>query len=479
MEKDILDRKKNVLDVLSIVAYTLVLYCIFHMMVYGYVRRYAGIRNICLIALGTLLYLRLCMNAYGARGNLVIVRRIFFLVVTAFFVCLTVGLLVSHRGHLSEKIEEYKTTKYIPFIHNNIDEDGLDGLMDDLAARFDMPDELYQSGDFQATFKNDGTITELDWYIYGRDKNGKTQSFLISYDASKSSHIAVHTGGYVDDGYTEDMEIEPLLQISRGGYKKVINDYLLFSMQKEFVIRYHGKQTLYTPDNVIDTENLYSVEDIEEIFTEHPTISGYVVSIESPAYNVMSPIRLVRNLEIGANSLSNYEEDDESFGYEEDSSEDKLTAYLNDKEVLRLAVVDSACGSRFYELRKSTDGGKNWSVYNDDPLLGSAGVADGIWFNDEQHGFVVLSHSGGEYSQMFYTDNGGESFVELSMPMDTVETLPEEAKEYGFTIEDYDYYYMPYVEDGKIVIKVGLYGGEPHGIHFVSDDNGMTWKWRD
>ncbi len=479
MDKEILNRRKKILDIASILVYAIVLYCILQLCVYGYSTHYYGLMNICVFALGTLLYLRLNMYSYGVSGRIVVARRVAEVGITVVFLCMIIGLVVSHKGRISELIADRKTTQYITFTHDNIIDDGLDGLMKDLSVRLDLPDQLYQSGDFQATFKNDGTIKKIDWYVYGLDKSGETQSFLISYDASKSSRIIVHTGGYVDADYNDDFKIEPLLQISRYGYDKAIGDYLLFSMQKEYVIRYGGKQTLYSSENVVDVDQYYSEDDIEKILEEYSSLSGYVVSIESPGYNIMLPIRLVSNLEIGANSLSNYEEDDESFGYEEDSSEDKLTAYLNDKEVLRLAVVDSACGSRFYELRKSTDGGKNWSVYNDDPLLGSAGVADGIWFHDEQHGFVVLSHSGGEYSQMFYTDNGGESFVELSMPMDTVETLPEEAKEYGFTIEDYDYYYMPYVEDGKIVIKVGLYGGEPHGIHFVSDDNGMTWKWRD
>ena len=41
------------------------------------------------------------------------------------------------------------------------------------------------------------------------------------------------------------------------------------------------------------------------------------------------------------------------------------------------------------------------------------------------------------------TGDGGVSFERIEFPMSTVTELPAVAEEYGYTLEDYDYFHMP------------------------------------
>lgn len=47
----------------------------------------------------------------------------------------------------------------------------------------------------------------------------------------------------------------------------------------------------------------------------------------------------------------------------------------------RLIVTDSAAGSKYYELEKTIDRGKNWTLANADPFDGRLGLAEGIMGN--------------------------------------------------------------------------------------------------
>ena len=56
--------------------------------------------------------------------------------------------------------------------------------------------------------------------------------------------------------------------------------------------------------------------------------------------------------------------------------------------------------------------------------------------------------------------------------------LPESAKKYGFTVEDYDYLNMPQKGAATLTIMVTTDKGDNAGIVFKSEDDGSTWKYR-
>ena len=66
------------------------------------------------------------------------------------------------------------------------------------------------------------------------------------------------------------------------------------------------------------------------------------------------------------------------------------------------------------------------------------GVAEGLLFFTNDFGFAGLTYASEDFSMLYVTKDGGETFERLELPLDTVTELPSEAEELGFTIEDYD-----------------------------------------
>ena len=142
----------------------------------------------------------------------------------------------------------------------------------------------------------------------------------------------------------------------------------------------------------------------------------------------------------------------------------------------RLIVTDSAAGSKYYELEKTTDGGSRWTVINEAPFLGKLGQAEGIEFFTETNGYIGITDASGTYSQIYVTYDGGSTFSRIEFPMELVEILPENAVDNGYTAYDYDYYEMPTMNHGNLEINAVTDSSDTNGITFVSEDNGKSWR---
>ena len=128
-----------------------------------------------------------------------------------------------------------------------------------------------------------------------------------------------------------------------------------------------------------------------------------------------------------------------------DESNGTMYFFLDEQNGWRLVVVDAAAGSRFYVMERTADGGDTWERINEDPFDNQAGVAEGVMFLDDNFGIAGLAGASQSDSTLYITKDGGRSFGEIKLPMSTVTELPESAKEYGFTVEDYDYLNMPQI----------------------------------
>ena len=150
--------------------------------------------------------------------------------------------------------------------------------------------------------------------------------------------------------------------------------------------------------------------------------------------------------------------------------------FLNDDLGWRLVVADAAAGSRFYQMEKTENGGTSWEMVNKDPFGGQIGVTEGLVFFDENFGFAGLTGASQSYSSLYMTRDGGETFTQVQLPMDSVSQIPESGKEYGLTVDDYDYICMPEEQDGTLTVLVTTGAGEQDGILFQSSDRGETWN---
>lgn len=161
-----------------------------------------------------------------------------------------------------------------------------------------------------------------------------------------------------------------------------------------------------------------------------------------------------------------------------DESNGTMYFFLDEQNGWRLVVVDAAAGSRFYVMERTADGGDTWERINEDPFDNQAGVAEGVMFLDDNFGIAGLAGASQSHSTLYITKDGGRSFGEIKLPMSTVTELPESAKEYGFTVEDYDYLNMPQIGATTLIIMVTTDKGDNDGIVFESKDGGDTWKYR-
>lgn len=145
---------------------------------------------------------------------------------------------------------------------------------------------------------------------------------------------------------------------------------------------------------------------------------------------------------------------------------------------LRMVAVDRAAGSSFYVLLKA-ENGANTSVINWNPYLGFGGSA--VWIDfleDEMTGFSCLAYNGGSLGSLYRTQDGGESFTEVTWPSAKRE-LPDGSL--------YNPFVMPekvWEEDGKLKMLVGQ---GPNGDHYEdgawvyglyeSEDRGKNWMY--
>ncbi|MFK4470284.1 hypothetical protein ABH960_005948, partial [Bacillus sp. RC252] len=109
-------------------------------------------------------------------------------------------------------IERLKHERSVKLKHNNIYESGVEGIFEDINKKYPLPKKLYMATDFDLTFHSDGTITAFDTFVYGKNVDGKEETYLISYNEKKSEDITIIRDGYAKPDYDDDKLVEPLIK---------------------------------------------------------------------------------------------------------------------------------------------------------------------------------------------------------------------------------------------------------------------------
>ena len=229
------------------------------------------------------------------KGYVMYITLAIVLVVTCVYGTKVYKDAVSLNGKLSWFLHDLKNKKTVELTHNNIYKNGIDGIFTDLKAEIKMPEKLYISTGFKLNFNSKGTITSFDTFIYGKDKDGQLQSYLISYDSKKSKKIIIYLNGYANADYSDDKLLEPLLKTMRVLHLK---DTVQNWKEDQFGILYYGRRSFE-----YNTEGIVYIDrkgDILHIMNTNNEIKGYFVSIYVPGKeNTYIPYRyeLKDNLE--------------------------------------------------------------------------------------------------------------------------------------------------------------------------------------
>jgi hypothetical protein len=471
---------------ISLFCYILFLYQLWHLCQYGGLKRHlpAMFAIIIVFLITFILWLIWGRRKRGQnkRKTVFVMEIILFIVGTLVFGGGIVYSAIPYHGELSWKLEEWRSRKNVTLEHNNFFTDGAEGVLDDLNEALDLPGELYIANKFQLTFAEDGTIQTIYTFLYGRDEKGETKTYLVDYDADKSEKMSVWINGEANADYDADMRLEPMLQIlEKADCQQQVEEWAADVESGIYEILYFGKRSFQTEEGLV---YFFSDERVADIYTVAKEAEGYEVSLYVPASEEIVPVRYMIDPEFTSQQKLDQERQEQQAeeakkaeSWTVDQTDGTMYFWLDEYTGWRLVVTDAALGSRFYVMEGTTDGGAVWSSVNDDPFAGSIGVAEGLMFFDKDFGFAGLASGSQSYSSIFVTRDGGATFEEVQLPMDTVSQLPELAAECGFTIDDYDYFSMPENENGVLTIKALTETGESEGIIFRSQDGGETWEY--
>lgn len=396
---------------------------------------------------------------------------------------------IPYNGKLSWKIDDLLHQKKVRLEHKNLFTDGVQGILTDLDRVLTLPEVLYTSNTMTVTFTGDGEITQIYAFLYGKDADGETHTYLVDYEADQSDKMTVHMDGYSNATYAKEQSLQPLLTI----VPQI--DWSAEHLTKDAVyqISYGGRQSF----TYVDKEKLqYLAGDADgdgvdngevnvNLLDGGGAIEAYGVVLQSKtgedavsADYIMEPV-YISSAQQGAEAEASFIENvqDESDTWNVDNSDGSMYYFLNAQTGWRLVVTDAAAGSRFYGLEATTDGGTTWERINEDPFAGNIGVTEGLLFFDESFGVAGLTGASGDYSSLYLTRDGGKTFTQLALPMDQVTELPALAKELDYTLADYDYMEMPEKQGDRLTITVTSAAGEHDGLVFISDDQGETWTF--
>lgn len=395
---------------------------------------------------------------------------IIMIITTLFYGVKIYRSAIKFNGKLSWVLHDLEHKKEIKLKHNNIYEDGIEGVFKDINDKLHMPKTLYVSDSFSLNFDSDGIIKSFDAFLYGNNDKGELESYLISYNKSRSKKIIVSLNGYANADFNEDKLIEPLINTMKViPLKETASKW----NEKQYGILYYGKRSFgFNKEGIVYIDLEGNTKLADKVSSE---IIGYTVSVYVPGKeDVLTPVRYNLTEDLNNIKKDKLNKEESRKPTSTARSEDK-EFYLSDNIGYKLKVVGAAAGSRFYSLEGTKDGGATWDIINEDPFMGRSGGASGVTFVNEKLGFLALSHSGGANADLYRTEDGGLSFKEIDIPKIEV-TLNN-----GSIIYPFDFPGMPYEEDGVLNVLVGQGSDGDHNGNssalYQSKDQGITWEY--
>lgn len=394
------------------------------------------------------------------------------LTIVVFFGTRIIESGMKYNGKLSWKIDEWIRSKKITLEHNNIYEDGIEGIFEDLETKLDLPEELYLVNQFSVKFNYEGTITDIYSFFYGRDDSGKTRTYLLDYSNRKSDKMTVWMDGNAGGEYDEADKMQPLFDLmNHVDLKNELSGYNNEQSSCDFELKYFGYREITSSTDLCVLDQDGASIPLDSVLTENGKYSGYEFAVYTPDKDGV----LVSRYMDGYHRIIIDELEPEvkyEIGKSTSVREDGSVYYLiNESKGWRLVVIDAAAGSRWYVIESTSDGGKNWNRIEPDPFNGElSGVADSIQFLDEQIGFVLMSGASESHSRLYRTTDGGNSFSMVELPIELIDVeIPD--------LAEHDYITMPYVENSVLKVSLRLEKYDCGSIYFESKDNGETWYY--
>ena len=400
------------------------------------------------------------------------VELIVLVTITGIFGTRIVESGMKYNGKLSWKIDEWTRSKKITLEHNNIYENGIEGIFEDLETKLDLPDELYLVNQFSVKFNYEGTITEIYSFFYGRDDSGKTRTYLLDYNNRKSDKMTVWLDGNAGAEYEEADKMQPLFDLMKCvNLQDEIRGYNNEQGSSVFELKYFGYREIASSMDLCVLDQDGASMHLDNVLEENGKYAGYEFSVYTPDKDGVLVTRYMdgyHRIIIDEPKTEVKYEIGKSTSVREDGS---VYYFLNETIGWRLVVIDAAAGSRWYVIESTIDGGANWNRIEPDPFNGELfGVADSIQFLDEQVGFVLMSGASESHSRLYRTTDRGNSFALVELPTESIDIeIPD--------LAEHDYITMPYKENDVLKVSLRLERYDCGSIYFESNDNGEPWDY--
>ena len=329
----------------------------------------------------------------------------------------------------------------------------------------------FDTGEFQFNVQNDLTMSDnysseyyrylTDTYFAGRNRAHRFEENSIGIKKTYTPVISLHSSD------SEEKE----------WFCSDITNWLLYSLKS---LPYEGNELIYTAIEIDygKEKYTYNLKNLQTLSEE------YTADVYNDLYDFLEE-KLSKAYEDSRAEAGKTVVDVEST----ELPEETLQYYLSlepdcvyktvDGIEYRMVPADRACGSSYYAMVVTADGGNSCSMANRDPYNGSGGASKWITFLEESNiGFSCLAYSGGAYGSLYRTEDGGKSFVEIEYPSAKVK------------LSDGTYYnpfVMPekiYNDGEKLYLEIGQgQDGDYYGENgfciglYESDDLGKTWSF--
>lgn len=329
----------------------------------------------------------------------------------------------------------------------------------------------YDTGEFSFLVQNDLVMND----------NYKTEYYRYLTDAYFAGRNRAHeyeeNGEGIENFYTPVISLNSSSSEEKEWFCSDVINWLLYVMND---LPYEENEELYQMIEIdyagetFDYQFLYmqnfSQENISEVYN---ALYAFVENILTESYEEKVNVKEDVEEETEKKAIS-----DETIQFWLSLQPD-CSCQTADGTEYRMIPADRACGSSYYVLIATADGGKSALMVNLDPYLGSGGEAKWISFlEDGQTGFSCLTYSGGTYGAFYRTEDGGRSFEEIKYPSAKAK-LPDGTYYNPFVVPE-----KVYEKDGKLYMEAGqgadgdYYGEEGYcnGL-YESEDNGKSWMY--
>lgn len=383
--------------------------------------------------------------------------------------------------------------KHVTLRHGDILTDGADGFLRDLDRRLALPEELFLLLPLEITFDGAGQVRTLSVSLRGYGWLGRSWHYTVRYDRSESEKMTVRRERGYGGEYGEQTPLAPFFALADG----VDMQALLAGADQDGVwtLRYGAPGTFRYGDEVTylagdaDGDGVQSGVTDLDVLADGGYVTGYALTVTGPdgadhAYVMEPEYTSFRQIEEAAEQSRQAQQARQveaakaAEGWLTDSNDGTMYFFLDGETGWRLVETGWALGSRSYALERTEDGGANWERVCADPFEGRIGVAEGLVFFGPSLGFAGLAGASQDYSRLYVTRDGGETFAPVELPMDEADPLPALGIELGFTAADYDYLTMPERTGDGLTVTALTQSGEREGLVFRSEDQGMTWAFQ-